>query len=106
MSGLNLYIGCNGNANKDGFVFCKSCINLLVDIEKVSDNQKVIKFLDNAAGLFSGPIQNHSKAFNTLNLLHKNFSIFNEEKILCIQKFFIQHKECGVYIALNCDKNN
>ena len=104
MHKLNLYIGCNGNANKDGFVFCKSCSNLLIDIETVQEKEKVINFLDKAAGLFSGPIENHSKAFNTLNYIHKNFHIFNEDKILSIQKFFNQHKECGVFIVLLPEK--
>ena len=100
MCKLNLYIGCNGNANNEGFVFCKSCTNFLIDIETVHDKEKVKSFLDKAANLFSGPIENHSKAFNTLNYLHKNFNIFDTNKIITIQKFFNQHKECGVFIVL------
>ncbi len=102
MTKLNLYLGCNGNADKDGFIYCRANNNLLLDISSLSEDkrEKVMDFLDKAAGLFSGPIENYSKAFNVINFLHRDFGIFKGDQIIKIQKFFQMHKECGVYLVL------
>ncbi len=95
-------MGCNGNANKDGFTFCKSCNNYLIDVTSLEETKrdKVIDFLDKVGNLFSGPIENNNKAFNVINYLYRDFSLFEKELILNIQKFFLLHKECGIYLAL------
>lgn len=103
---LNLYLGCNGNADKDGFVYCSSNNNLLLDISSLPEDKvnKVMDFLDKAAGLFSGPIENHNKAFNVINFLHRDFGIFKGDQVLKIQKYFQIHKECGIYLVLIPEK--
>lgn len=106
MTKLNLYLGCNGNADKDGFVYCSSNNNLLLDLSTapVEKQQKLMNFLDSAADLFSGPIENYNKAFNVINFLHRDFGIFKGDQILKIQKFFQMHKECGIYLVLIPEK--
>lgn len=101
MKKLSLYIGCNGLC-ENNFVFCSSQQNLILDVlelpkEKIND---VIKFLNDAANLFDGPIVSYTKAFNVINLLNKNFQIFESKKIVNIQKFFQMHKECSIYLIL------
>lgn len=61
---------------------------------------KVMDFLDRGAGLFSGPVEDHNKAFNVLNILYRDFGIIDMDLVVKIQKFFQQHKECGVYVVL------
>ena len=61
-------------------------------------------FLDKAANLFSGPVENNNKAFNVINFLHRDFGIFSGDQILRIQKFFQIHKECGIYLVLVPEK--
>ena len=99
---LNLYLGCNGAAYRDGFILCNSCRNIILDINSIEkDNRdKVIDFLDNAANLFTMPTESNVKAFNIINLLHKKFSIFRQDSIINFQKFFQTHKECGVYLMI------
>ena len=106
MVNLNLYLGCNGNADKDGFTFCNSCNNLLLDLNKLEDGkrEKVIHFLDTAANLFSGPIENYNKAFNVINFLHRDFGILNLERVVKVQKFFHIHKECGIFLIIIPEK--
>ena len=102
MKKLSLYLGCNGNADRDGFVFCKSCSNNIFDIfSLVPEKQtKVIDFLDSAAGMFDGPVISTNKSLNIINMLHRDFGIFKEHQIHEIQKFAIIHKECGLYLVL------
>lgn len=99
---LNLYVGCNGNADKERFVFCGSCRNKLIEITGLEPTKrdKVMDFLDKVGGLFGGPVENHNKAFNIINMLYRDFGLFEIAQILKIQQFFQQHKQCGVYIVL------
>lgn len=99
---LNLYVGCNGNADRERFVYCSSCRNKLIEITGLEalKRDKVMDFLDKAAGLFNGPVENHNKAFNIINMLYRDFGIFEIAQIMKIQQFFQQHKQCGVYIVL------
>lgn len=102
MTKLSLYLGCNGNADKSGFVFCRSCSNRIFDVSSLSSEKhnKVIDFLDAAAGMFDGPVTSTNKSLNIINMLHRDFGIFKEQQIHEIQKFALIHKECGLYLAL------
>jgi hypothetical protein len=104
VTNIKLYICCNGNADSDGFTYCKSCANEICDFSKLDLDEdtttKLYNFLDNATGLFDGPVINHNKSFNIINLLHKNFGLFEEKNIVKIQYFFKMHKDCGVFIEL------
>lgn len=104
MDKLKLYLCCNGNADRNGFVYCNSCANTILDFSKIKLEKnaldKLIDFLDKAAGLFDSAVINHNKAFNVINLLQKDFHLFEEERILQIQYFFKLHKDCGVYLQL------
>jgi len=101
-SKLNLYLGCNGNADRNGFTLCMSCENNILDIYSLNDiiRDKVILFLERTANLSAGPVENNSKAFNIINLLNKDYNLFSESKIINIQKFFQIHKECGIYLTV------
>lgn len=102
MKKLSLYLGCNGNADKNGFVFCKSCSNNIFNIISLAPEKqiKVIDFLDAVAGMFDGPVISTNKSLNIINMLHRDFGIFREDQIHEIQKFALIHKECGLYLAL------
>jgi hypothetical protein len=101
---LKLYLCCNGNADKSGFVYCNSCANSILDFAKIRANEtdvdKLIDFLDKAAGLFDSPVINHNKAFNVINLIQKDFHLFTEDQVNKIQYFFKLHKDCGVFLQL------
>jgi hypothetical protein len=64
------------------------------------DIEKLYSFLDKAAGLFDGPVTDANKAFNTINLLHKKFNLFDDQKIIQIQYFFKIHRDCGLFLEL------
>lgn len=104
MDKLKLYLCCNGNADKNGFVYCSSCSNIILNFSKIKLDKnsldKLIDFLDKAAGLFDSAVINHNKAFNVINLVQKDFDLFSKEQILQIQYFFKLHKDCGVYLQL------
>lgn len=102
MTKLKLHLGCNGNAERCGFTYCKSCSNFLVELSSLEEikRDKILTFLDKSADLFSKPIEDNNKAFNVINILYRDFGLFDKDKIIKIQKFFQIHKECGIYLVL------
>jgi hypothetical protein len=104
MSRVNLYLCCNGHADSLGFTYCNSTRNLILDLSSVDteniDTKKLIDFIKNATGLFDGPVISNNKSFNIINLLHRDFGLFSKEYVLKMQKYFIMHKDCGVYLEL------
>ncbi len=104
MSRVNLYLCCNGHADSSGFTFCNSTRNLIIDLSSVEteniDTKKLIDFIKNATGLFDGPVISHNKSFNIINILYREFGLFLQEDIIKMQKYFIMHKDCGVYLEL------
>ena len=101
---VNLYLCCNGHADSLGFTYCNSTRNLILNLSSVDteniDTKKLIDFLKNAAGIFDGPVISNNKSFNIINMLYREFGLFSHEDITKMQKYFIMHKDCGVYLEL------
>ena len=101
---MNAYVllGCNGYTDDEGFEFCKSTCNPIVDLSKVgsSDRERVENFLDRACGLFDSPCYDYNKCINIINFLYRQFGIISEEGLHKIQAFLKMHKVCGIYVIL------
>ena len=97
-----LILGCNGNSDKAGFIYCKSANNPILDLSKISKDiyDKLLDFLDNTCGLFDRPCFDYNKTVNIINFLYKNFGIISEENLHKIQSYIKMHKTCGLYIML------
>ena len=97
-----ILMGCNGHTDEDGFVYCNSSVNPIVDLSKVhfSSREKLINFLDNACGLFDSACYVYNKCINIVNFLYRQFSIIDEAMLIKIQAFLKMHKRCGKYIML------
>lgn len=97
-----LVLGCNGNSDKEDFIYCSSCSNPIIDLAKVKKENydKLMEFLDNSCSLFDRPCFDYNKTVNIINFLYKNFSIISEEKLHKIQAFIRMHRSCGIYIML------
>ena len=97
-----LILGCNGHVDSEGFVNCPSVANPIIDLAKISDEQyaKLVKFLDQACGLFDHPIYDHNKCTNSISLLYKNFNIIDQHLLYKIQWFIKTHRQCGLYLIL------
>jgi hypothetical protein len=93
-----LILGCNGHTDNDGFVHCNCVSNIILDISESSD--KVEKFLDNACGLFDGPIFDYNKCTNAVSMLYKDYGEIKPAMLFKIQSFFRLHKTCGIYLVL------
>ena len=52
-----IILGCNGFTDENGFVYCNSVVNPIIDLSKVGGRErgKIITFLEKACGLFDGP---------------------------------------------------
>ncbi len=101
---MNAYLtlGCNGYADSDRFIYCESITNPIIDLSKIEDGtrERVIKFLENACGLFDSACYDYNKCVNIINLLYKQFSIMDEDTLHKIQAFLRMHKMCGLCIML------
>ncbi len=97
-----LILGCNGHTDSEGFVNCRGIANPIVDLSKIphDDYAKLVKFLDQACGLFDRPIYNHNKCTNTLSMIYKNFNLIDQNLLYKVQNCFKLHRQCGLYLIL------
>jgi hypothetical protein len=100
--GAYLVLGCNGQTSSDGFVFCSGIENAILDLDTFASDEydMLINFFDNACDLFSSPMNDHNKCVNTLSLLYKNYNGYNQKRLLQVQSFIKQHKDCGIWLSL------
>lgn len=97
-----LILGCNGHTDAEGFTYCESTSNAIVDISLVGheDRGRVTSFLGKAGGLFDYPCYDYNKCVNIINLLYRQYSTIDEETLHKIQGFIRMHKVCGLFIML------
>ena len=97
-----ILLGCNGFTDTDGFRYCNSIVNPIVDLSKIpkAPRERVVNFLDNACSLFDGACYDYNKCVNIINFLYRQFSIIDEDMLHRIQAFLKMHKRCGIYIML------
>lgn len=99
-------LGCNGFKNKT-FKYCNGIINPIIDLDKIPDDiyEDFVNFLERSCELFDGPVLDHNKCSNILNMIHKKYSLYSNEKLIDIQKFLKMHKDCGIFINLVLKEN-
>ena len=97
----HLTLGCQGD-EKHGFIHCQGVRNVVLKLEDLSKEKydEIVKFLDQACGLFDSPVTDFNKCANMIGLLHKNHIVFTDPELFNIQKFLKNHKECKVYMIL------
>lgn len=97
-----LILGCNGHTDAEGFIYCESTSNAIVDISSIGHENRgrVTSFLDKAGGLFDSPCYDYNKCINIINLLYRQFSTIDEETLHKIQGFMRMHRVCGLFIML------
>lgn len=96
-----LILGCNGSGDHD-FVYCNKVESVVLDLDLFEHEKYVllVKFFDEACGLFMNHINNHNKCVNVLSLLYKQYGAYNEQMLHRIQKFIKMHKDCGIWLSL------
>lgn len=104
---IMILLGCNGFTDDEKYSYCNSVVNPIIDLSKVggSQREKIITFLEKACGLFDGPSFDYNKNINIINLLYRQFSIIDEEKLHKIQAFVKMHKSCGIYLMLMLEED-
>ena len=102
-----IILGCNGFTDENGFVYCNSVVNPIIDLSKVGgkERERIITFLEKACGLFDAPCFDYNKNINIINLLYRQFGIIEEEKLHKIQAFIRMHKSCGIYLMLMLEED-
>tara|TARA_B100001094_G_C18194620_1_gene809757 strand:+ start:535 stop:879 length:345 start_codon:yes stop_codon:yes gene_type:complete len=102
-----IILGCNGFTDENGFVYCNSVVNPIINLSKVGgkERERIITFLEKACGLFEAPCFDYNKSINIINLLYRQFGIIDEEKLHKIQAFIRMHKSCGIYLMLMLEED-
>ena len=114
-----LILGCGGNIDSSGYIYCQKEKNSIVDLSKIPLENKeidtqtaapdaakmsdVVSFLveairDEHTGVTT--IYDYNKVENIISDLYENFNVFPEKKLNDIQFFLKMHKSCGVYLRL------
>ena len=97
-----IVLGCNGHVDLDGFLYCDSVNNPIVDLSRIKkeERERLDKFLDSACSLYDEVCHDYNKCINIITYLYKNFNIISEDKLKKIQAFLRMHKICGVYMLI------
>jgi hypothetical protein len=97
----SLVLGCNGSIT-NGFVLCNGTQNKIVDLSNLGEDDylELLKFLENACGLFNSPVFDYNKCVNIVSLLYKNYCVIDQSMLFNIQNYFKMHRQCGIWIML------
>jgi hypothetical protein len=97
-----LVLGCNGLVSLDNFVYCKGVENPIIDLDNLSNEQylQILEFFDNACNLFSSVVHDYNKCKNILSMLYTSYNAYDQKKLLHIQSFVKNHRECGIWLML------
>ena len=115
----HLILGCGGNIDSNGYIYCQKAKNSIVDFSKIPLKNKeidtltaapdaakmsdVVSFLveairDEHTGVTT--IYDYNKVENIISDLYEKFNVFPEKKLNDTQFFLKMHKSCGVYLRL------
>ncbi len=99
---ISLTLGCHGLEDEDHFIYCTGISNKILDISLLDDysSERVLNFLDNAAGLFDSPCFDYNKCMNLITVLYRDYKVIPEKSLYKIQGFLKNHKQCGIFIML------
>jgi hypothetical protein len=97
-----LVLGCNGHMDQDGFLSCSGVDNPILDLSNIpkDERDKAVKFLNDVCGLFDGPVYEHNKAINIVDMFYRDMGLISEDILFKIQNFTRMHKICGMYLIL------
>ena len=97
-----LLLGCNGLVDGEGYLYCHSTVNEIVDLSSMprAKKERVVNFLDKACDLFEAPCYDYNKCINTINFLYRQFDAISEDRLHKIQSYIRMHRACGIYIML------
>lgn len=107
MEQVYLTLGCHG-LNEEGFVSCPGIENdILIISNKIIEYNKLLDYLD-AAGLFDKPALDINTIKHVLRNIYDNFDqlnkkIWSEKRHIILQKFLVNHKNCGLYLKLSLE---
>jgi len=97
-----LILGCNGNIDPDGFLYCSETCNIVIDLAEpvfIGDDN-LLDFLDETCRLFDNPEYNYNACINMITMLYRDYECFDEDFLHKLQFYFRNHRSCGVYIML------
>ena len=97
-----LVLGCNGHIGNDGFLYCNSIRNPIMDLSKIPEENKLdaVSFLDETCGMFDEIIFDRNKISNIVSFLYKQYNAIVDDDLYMIQAFMQMHKVCGLYLTL------
>ena len=97
-----LILGCNGNTDPDGFLYCSGTDNVILDLSRpdLIGDEKLLDFLDETCRLFDSPEYNYNACINIITMLYRDYECFDEGFLHKLQFYFKNHRACGVYIIL------
>lgn len=97
-----LVLGCNGHMDQGGFLNCSGIDNPILDISALNKDKRedAVKFFNEVCGLFDGPIYDHNKSINIINMIYRDKGLIEEDVLFKIQNFTRMHKACGLYLIL------
>jgi hypothetical protein len=101
---LFLVLGCNGKVDGE-FMSCASVENVVLELSPQLEQIKDIITYLKALRLFETKLQDYNAARRVLfNIKEKYYQgykpILDEQYFKLIEKFTINHKECGIYLSI------
>lgn len=102
-----LVLGCNGHVDNNGFLYCNSIKNPIVDLSKIPEENKrdAVLFLDETCGMFDSIVTDRNKISNILSYMYKKYNALPDEDLHMVQTFMQMHKVCGLYLTLVSKEN-
>lgn len=97
-----LVLGCNGYEDDEGFKFCHGVDNSILHLRELNDfdYEEIIKFFENACGLFNSSVSDFNKCSNILNMLYKKYKVIDPKMLNKIQYYLNIHKRCKPFLIL------
>lgn len=98
---FKLTLGCNGRSQENGFTFCNSVENIILEITVATNKRKEILEILESAGLFDDDIHDWNMVLNIIGYLKDHFAIIDQQQLVEIQMFCKMHRVCGIYLRLD-----
>ncbi len=101
---LFLILGCNGKIDGE-FVSCSKVENSILEIKPNLENIVNMIAYFKALGLFERQVKDYNSArriiFNIQDKYYQSYKpIWDKKYFDILEKFTINHKECGLYICI------
>lgn len=97
-----LVLGCNGNAEPDGFLHCSITSNSILDLSDLNmlEKAEVVDFINNGCNLDGRIEYDYNTCVNIITMLYRDYQCFDSALLHKIQFYIRMHRSCGIYLMI------